>query len=122
MRKDIDFNLTVHPLTGDLSVKMGENAVKQSLRNIVLSVLYSRGYNVEFGTNVQESLFEPNVQGITAQGIKAQIVNAIQRFEPGVELLEVYVDGSVDEGSTIDIKIYYNIVNENIDRQLSISV
>lgn len=121
MRKDIDLSFNVHPLTGDLATKSGPSAVEQSLRNIVLTNFYERGYNVEFGSNLTSNLFENNIDGVTAQGIRQNIINAIENFEPQVELIEVTVVSS-DDGHTIDVSIYYSIINDLQERQLTIRV
>ena len=121
MRKDIDLSFNVHPLTGDLATKKGVSAVEQSLRNIVMTNFYERGYNVEFGSNVTRNPFENNVDGITSQGIRQNIINAIENYEPQVELISVNVVDA-DDGHTIDVKIAYNITNDIKEKELTIRV
>lgn len=121
MRKDIDLTFNAHPLTGDLATKKGASAVDQALKNIVLTNFYERGFNTEFGSDVTTNLFENNINGVTAQGIRQNIINAIENHEPQVELIEITVVDAED-GHTLDVKIAYNITNELQERELTIRV
>lgn len=108
MRTDIDLSFKKHPLTGDLSIKSGSSAIRQSMINIVRTNFYDRGMNVNFGTNIEGALFE-NITLLSATMIKTNIGDAIKNFEPDVDLLEVQV---VDNGNNdIDVKIYYTELN-----------
>lgn len=113
-RKDIDFNFVPHPLTGDLSTKKDSTAIKQSIRNIVLTSFYERGFNVEFGTNIRSSLFE-NITLLEAQTIRDLIVEGIRNFEPQVEAFEVNV-GFGDTDHDILVTVLYT-ENNNPDEQ-----
>jgi hypothetical protein len=119
MRKDLDFTFRPHPLTGDLVIKTGSSAIKQSIKNIVLTNFGDRGYNVELGTNIDYSLFE-NITLTTGQQIRDNIINSIRNFEPQVEIIdvEVYDDGD----NEIKIKIYYNELNNPSEQTLNIDL
>lgn len=112
MRKDIDFNLTAHPLTGDLATKKDSSAIKQSLKNIVLTSFYERGFNVVFGTNLRQSLFD-NITPLDIQTMKDLIAEGISNFEPDVELIEVHVQRGDDEHEIIATVIYTEFSNPN---------
>lgn len=119
-RRDIDLTFNAHPLTGDLATKTGRSAVEQALRNIVMTNFYERGFNIEFGSAVSNSLFENDVNGVTAQGIRQNVINAIENYEPQVELIEVTVVGSNDHA--LNVTIIYNITNELTEQELTIRV
>ncbi|AND75133.1 hypothetical protein pf16_210 [Pseudomonas phage pf16] len=108
MRRDIDMSFARHPLTGDLAVKTGSSAIRQSLINIVRTNYYDRGFNVEVGTNLDYSMFE-NITVITAKQIHDNISNSIRNFEPQVELIDVEVKDS--GGNEVYVKIYYTELN-----------
>ena len=113
-RFDIDMNFGINPLTKDLVIKRGRNAVKQSLKNIVLTSFYDRGFNVEFGANVYKQLFEADSL-LTAKVVQTDIVNAIKNFEPDVELVglpEVEISNN-----TLLVNIRYVVFNTT-DAQL----
>lgn len=109
MRKDIDINFIPHPLTGDLSVKTGKSAVEQSMKNLVLTNFYERGFNVEAGSNLTDNLFE-EFTPLTAQTMKDNIIQVLRNFEPNIEIVNVIVEQ--EESNTINVEIYYNIFND----------
>lgn len=109
MAYDINFNFKPHPLTGDLvTINDRSAAIKQSLKNIVTSNYYDRGFNVELGTNTTAALFE-NVDNLTAVQLKQNIENSISNFEPRVSLSDVEVYES--ESNEISINIVYQELN-----------
>lgn len=109
MRKDIDLSFTPHPLTGDLAMKSGRSAVDQSVKNLVLTEFYERGFNVEVGSNVTDSLFD-NFTMLTQQTIKNNITKVLSNFEPGVEVVDVVAD--MTDTNTLTVEIYYNYLND----------
>jgi len=116
MRKDIDFSFLAHPMTGDLATKKSSAAIKQALKNIVLTNFYERGFNVEFGTNLRASLFE--VFGpLDAQVMRDNIKKSIQNFEPSVELTNIYVE---QNENTLDAVIYYTEHNNAQEQSLTV--
>jgi phage baseplate assembly protein W len=121
-RKDIDLSFTTHPLTGDLATKTGIAAINQSLRNIILTNFYERGYFVEYGTNVKSSFFENNIGDVLLQGIRQNIIRAIENYEPQIEIIEVSVVTPDSDPTSININIYYSIINTTEEQQLSINI
>ena len=118
-RFDIDMNFGVNPLTKDLIIKRGRNAIKQSLKNIVLTSFYDRGFNVEFGANVYKQLFETDSL-LTAKVVQTDIVNAIKNFEPDVELVglpEVEISNN-----TLLVNIRYVIFNTTDTQLLTVEL
>lgn len=120
MRKDIDFTFVPHPLTGDLSTKKDSSAIKQSMRNIVLTSFYERGFNVEFGTNLRSSLFE-NITPLEAQTIRQLISEGIENFEPQVELIDVVVQQNPDE-NTLNVVIVYTELNNPEEQTFQLDI
>ena len=55
---DLDLDFTLNPITKDVSLKFNDEAVKRSIRNIVLTNTGEKPYIPEFGGNVKASLFE----------------------------------------------------------------
>lgn len=105
MRKDIDINFNAHPMTGDLVIKRGFFAVEQSMRNLILTNMYERGYNVGVYSNVSNSLFENDLP-LFRQTLKNNIDQVIKNYEPDVDLVDVVVTGTSNENE-IEVTIYY---------------
>lgn len=119
IRKDIDFNFTAHPLTGDLSTKKDSSAIRQSLVNIALTNFYERGFFVEFGTNLRGSLFE-NVTPLELETLKQNIERAIKNFEPQVEIIQVLMD--IREENKIYAVVVYNEGNDPTNRKVEVDL
>ena len=62
---DIDFNFA-KAANGDVSRKFDSNAIKQSLRNLVLSNYYERPFRPSLGANLNDILFSNFSQGATS--------------------------------------------------------
>lgn len=121
MRKDIDFNLTPHPLNGDLSTKVGESAIRQAVKNVVLTNFYERGFNIPFGSNVRLSLFE-NIGILEVQTLKDQISEAVRMYETSIDVSDVYVERGNNENELKASIIYtqdYNPEKKVINIDLS---
>lgn len=108
-RIDFNFNMTPHPLTGDLAVVTGSKAILQSIRNIVLTSFNERGYEPDFGSGVRSLLFENN--GVsTVNLIKDHITTAIANYEPDVEVVGVDVVWE-DTDQSYSVSIHYTELN-----------
>lgn len=108
--KDIDFSFMKNPATGDLRVKKNENAIKQSLLNIISTKFRERtGLRPNFGTEIGLSLFE-QMDSSTSSDLEDQISLAIENYEPrvSIENLEVV---AIPEKNDISITLFYTIEN-----------
>lgn len=84
---DIDLDFIAHPTTGDIVKKTGPEAVKRSIRNLVLTNFYEKKFRHGIGSSVQKMLFE-NINPMTATFLKNAVVEVITNFEPRAELYE----------------------------------
>ena len=106
---DLDLNVTAHPVTGDIGFKYDENAVKQSVKNLVLTQNFERPFHSEIGSTIRSLLFEPATP-MTKEILRKTITDTITNFEPRVELLDVLINYRLDNVS-VDVKIKFKIRN-----------
>jgi phage baseplate assembly protein W len=106
---DLDFNFLVHPRTGDVTTRYDEEAIKQSIRNLILTRNYERPFRSEIGSQVNALLFEPMGPLLTNM-IERTISNCINNYEPRVNLLSVLVSFS-PENNDAYITITFKIKN-----------
>lgn len=106
---DLDLNFLANPATGDVSKKYDENAIKQSIKNLILTNHYERPFHPEIGSQINSLLFEPFTP-LTQAMIERAIINTITNFEPRVELLGVNVIQNPDN-NTLYVTITFTIVN-----------
>ena len=102
---DIDLNFTAHPVSGDVSKKYDVNAVKQSLKTLILTQYYERPFQPKLGSPVYGMLFE-NVDIISSNSLKLRIEMLINKFEPRVRAQEVTVVPLYDQNA-FRITIYF---------------
>ena len=75
---------------GDMKRDVEEEAVKNSLKNIALTMQGSRRMLPEFSTEIHRLLFEP-IDENTARQIADSIVGSIELWEDRVEILDFII-------------------------------
>jgi len=106
--KDLSFNFTKNPVTGDIVVLKNEEAIKQSVKNLILTQINERPFNPNLGTNTTSYLFELNTN-IAANKLIDEIENVINVYEPRINLQNITVDVN-DDLNKFDVFIEYLIV------------
>ena len=115
---DLDLNFTAHPVTKDIVLRYDENAIKTSLKNLILTSNFERPFHSEIGSPIKRLLFEPATP-MLAVIMKRAIIDTVNNFEPRVELLNVDVYVATDSNAirvTIEFKI------RNTERPLSLDL
>lgn len=110
-RKFSDFSLdfTAHPVTGDITKKLNENAIAQSIRNLLLTSHYERPFKPELGSNLKKFLFEP-IDNVTTSLIQDSIFETLRNYEPRVTIQEVLAAPNYDE-QRYDVSITFFVKN-----------
>lgn len=100
---------------GDLYVLTDADAVKQSIRNIILTDPNERMFNPTFGGGVRRSLFE-NITMSSIEIIKTQIKYTIMNYEKRAKLVSVNVVAAPDE-NRYDVTITFSVINNtNVEK------
>ena len=105
---DLDLSFGAHPITGDVVKKYDVNAVKQSLKVMILTQYYERPFQPKLGSPVYGMLFD-NVDQITANSLKLRIELLINKFEPRVRSQQVDVVPLYDENA-FEITMYFYVI------------
>jgi len=98
-------NSLIHPATGDVVIARDLEAIRNSIKNIVLTPLRTRPFFPEFGTNVDNLLFE-NFNFITAVALEEEILTGVSRFEPRISNISVSANPN-EELNTYNISITF---------------
>ena len=103
---DIDINMALHPESGDTALKQDINAIKRSVKNILLSNHYERPFKPSLGANMRGMLFE--LATSETKIIKRNITEAIRSFEPraSVENISAFL-----EGNSMNVTVLFSIRN-----------
>jgi uncharacterized protein len=108
---DLDLDFIAHPTTGDVMKKTGNEAIKRSIRNLILTGYYDRVFRPGLGGDVKQHLFE-NVTSITKILLQDSIKTLLNAFEPRITLQDVKVEMDEDNNG-FNVSIYYIIKNTN---------
>lgn len=117
---DFDLAFKVNQDSKQLFVKHDENAIKQSIKSLVLTRNYERPFHSEIGCPIGSLMFEPATPAL-AQLIKKVIVQTISNFEPRVSLTWVEVKFSPDNNS-VYVSIEYKIINTSTLQALNLTL
>jgi len=103
---DIDINMALHPESGDTALKYDINAIKRSVKNILLTNHYERPFKPSLGANMRGMLFE--LATSETKIIKRNITEAIRSFEPraSVENISAFL-----EGNSMNVTVLFSIRN-----------
>ena len=108
---DLTTNFTIHPVKGDLVLLKDSEAVKRSIRNLILTDPYERFFNPTIGSGINASLFE-NMSRDTESIIKIRVTETIENFEPRANLISVNVKALPDDNA-YRVNIVFS-VNNNV--------
>ena len=105
---DLGISMVKNSFTDDVSTKKNDNAIKQAVRNLILTRPGEKPFQPNKGSAVQGLLFE-QLDTFTADVVKEEIINTINQYEPRVQLTDVEVI-PFEETNKVNITVQYRIV------------
>lgn len=105
---DFDSSFDKNPVTGALARVVNDDAVKQSLRNLILTMRGEWAHHPFLGSKVYGALFEP-VDSLTAALIRDAVVSAV-RYEPRATYHRIDVVEN-RERDGYDVRIVFTTIN-----------
>lgn len=108
---DLDLDFIAHPTTGDVVIKTGADAIKRSVRNLILTNFYEKPFRPNIGSNALKLLFD-NMNPLVSNFLRDAIFQVVNNYEPRVRLLDVRVEMDFDNNgynATLD----FIIINRN---------
>jgi len=109
---DLDLLFANKP-NGEIYKKIDAAAVKQSVKNLVLTNYYEKPFQPYFGTNIRDMLFEL-ADDITSLEIKSSIAEAIEIYEPRAIVSDIIIDtNQIETHNSLGVSIIFKIVNSN---------
>ena len=112
--RDLYLNFTSNPVTQDVTDVSDVNAVKRSIRNLLLTRHYDRPFHPEIGSGIYELLFE-NYGPITANRLQRAIEELLGNYEPRARITEVDCQPQPNTNS-YNIVIHFYV--ENVEAEL----
>ena len=105
---DIDLTFNKRP-SGDIYKKKDAAAVKQSIKNLLLTDFYEKPFQPFFGANLRAMLFELADED-TEDEVEENIINAINKYEPRAEILTISVNVLPDQND-MRVSVYFKIIS-----------
>jgi phage baseplate assembly protein W len=115
---DLKKSFEISSLSNDITMFKDEDAVKESIKNLVLTDRGERLMQPNLGGNVRSMLFE-NMTPASLKLIEDQIKSTLALYEPRANVQDVIVNGSLDN-NTVRVKVVFYIVN--IEQPLEVDV
>jgi len=110
--KDLDLTLSIHPLTGDISYKLDDYAIKRSLKNLFQLNMWDIPFEPNKHNSLKEYLFDiPSA--ITAALIEKKLAWLIRTCEPRVTVTDINIEPLSDNSGYI-INLTYEINDLNL--------
>jgi phage baseplate assembly protein W len=107
---DFARNFDLNPVTGFLAKITNENAVEQSMYNLIMTGKGEVPFESSLGSTIRSSLFELNDER-NRSAIENSIKEAIQLHEPRVDLDSVILTVPDNEPNSVYVSIRYSLVN-----------
>ena len=114
---DIPLDFIAHPNTKDIRPITDIQAIRQSIKILVLSNYSDRPFHPELGGNVTRYLFE-NPSPLVALAIRDEIIRLIERKEPRATDSKVQIELDVDRNPLL-ATITFRIKNTNTSAEVS---
>ena len=109
--KDLAISFKDNPNTGDFGVVKNENAIKQSVRNLILTMFGERPFQDEIGSRVKMLLFE-QWDPFSVDAMRSEIMNCLSRLEPRIKVTGVRLRDD-SEINSVQVAIDYKIIGES---------
>jgi phage baseplate assembly protein W len=106
--KDIDLTFAAKP-SGEIFKKTDAAAVKQAVKNLLLTNHFEKPFQPLFGGNLRDLLFDL-ADETAEEDIEDRCKNTINVFEPRAEALNITAIASPDRNS-IQVTVEFRIIN-----------
>ena len=107
---DIDLGFFAHPNTGKLTKKVNRDAIRQSVKSLILTDYYERPFKPNIGCGIRYYLFELFSPAVKQQ-MESAIRETIANHEPRADIVEVLVEER-QELNALVISVAFMIIND----------
>ena len=116
--KDLSFDFTANPQTGDVATVKDAVSVKRGIKNILLTAPFERLFQPEVGSGIKKILFEP-MTPLTEQRLSDACADAIEAWEQRATLIDIAVI-SEEEYNRYRVAIKFSINNSLVTEQVDV--
>lgn len=106
--RDISLSFKRHPVTNDVITLRNENAIKNSVINLVRTNVGERFFRSDIGTPIEKSLFELQTDEFGVE-VENYVTQVLVNLEPRILLRSVDVTFPIDKNE-LTVSIVYDII------------
>jgi phage baseplate assembly protein W len=117
--KDIDLTFA-KKATGEIFKKTDAAAVKQSIKNILMTNRTERPFNPDFGGNLNNFLFSLDTEFDEFE-IEDAVITSLVKFEPRARVTKIHSVISPDYNS-VSITIKFQVLSTSTNEQITLSL
>lgn len=110
---DIDLSFK-KKTTGDVFKKTDAAAVKQSIKNILLTNRFEKPFSPYFGGDLGRFLFSLDTE-FDEEDVRDRVISAVSNFEPRASIRRVNVEIAPDFNSVLVDVVFQIIATEEVD-------
>jgi phage baseplate assembly protein W len=116
--KDLSFDFTANPQTGDVATVKDAVSVKRGIKNVLLTAPFERLFQPELGSGIENILFEP-MTSLTEQRLSDACRDAIEAWEKRASVIDITVIPEEDY-NRYRVAIKFSINNSLIAEQVEV--
>lgn len=116
--RDLDLSLKIHPIRKDIVPLKDDAAIKNAVKNLLVSNFFERPFQPTLGANLRGLLFEP-ADAITKLDLKQGIRRVLDTHEPRIKVLNIKV---LDESDNNSYRITVNFLIKEYDTAESVEI
>ena len=116
--KDLDLSLKIHPIRKDIIPLKDDAAIKNAVKNLLVTNFYERPFQDDLGANLSGLLFEPAGM-LTNIVLRNNIRDVLDKYEPRIKVNNIRIVDLADENA---YNITVNFVIKEYDSAESVDI
>ena len=117
---DLDLSLTKHPIKKDIMPLKDDNAIKNAVKNLILTNFHERPFQLDKGADLRSMLFEP-ANEFTSLEISDSIKDVLSLYEPRIRVTSVNCVDDIDKNAW-NIRVNYTIRSFGIPSKIDVTL
>ena len=115
---DLNLKLTRHPIRKDIMPLKDDEAIKNSVKNLILTNFFERPFQPQIGANLRGLLFEP-ADAITKYELSDGVKQVLIDYEPRIRVSRVGIEDQSDRNA-YRITVYFQIIEMDLNTEVEI--
>jgi len=116
--RDLDLSLKIHPIRKDIIPLKDDVAIKNAVKNLLVSNFFERPFQDDLGANLRGLLFEP-AGFITEIQLRDNIRTVLNKYEPRVRVTNIDITDLSQQNA---YKIIVNFKIKEYDSAASVEI